>query len=80
MAPQGVTLLSMKTYILKPTMTFAILTESAAALKGNDCAVQAIASTILPNAPKPKPQPKVLILPPRQPLPRPVIDPLKTML
>jgi transposase len=68
----------MKTYILKPTMTFKTVTDASAALKPRDKESAAIADAIAPAA---KTKSSIaLSLPPRQPLPSPVIDPNKPVL
>jgi transposase len=73
----------MKTYILKPNMTRTTVTPNPTPRKPADPALQALVNTIAP-APNPRPdsriQPTPVALPPRHPLPRPVIDPAKPML
>lgn len=67
----------MKTYILKPTMTFKTVTDASDALKPRDKESAAITDAIAPAA---KAKSAIAIsLPPRQPLPAPVIDPSKPM-
>lgn len=65
----------MKTYLLKPTMTFETLADHSTALKPHQSS--SITDSIVPQ-PKPKSAATLLgPLPPRQPLPAPVIDPHK---
>jgi hypothetical protein len=65
----------MKTYILKPTMTFKTLNTPSGEDKPNKGASQALVAAI-PPAP-PTPQSKPAVLPQRQPLPTPVLYPDK---
>ena len=75
----------MKTYILKPLTTFSIVNTNPALGKLNDPMFDATVSVtpaptepvILRTAPLP---PATVALPPRQPLPTPVIDPTKAKL
>jgi transposase len=74
----------MTTYQLNPTMTFETVAEISSALKPaeprepRDQVADAIAQTLVP-APKLKSE-RATLLPPRQPLPTPVIDPQKPMI
>ena len=68
----------MKTYVLKPNMTFPTVATSPAGHKPKNRATEEIVAALLPAPPAPKPKP--VTWPPRQPLPRPVMDPAKPML
>jgi transposase len=77
----------MKTYLLNPTTTFKTLNTSVSLDKSAEAlqafpvepGARALADRIAP-APAPKPSQVHIDLPPRQPLPTPVIDPNKTLL
>jgi transposase len=71
----------MKTYMLKPNMTYTTLTATSALDKRADRAVEKTVNAIIP-APKARPQPlaATIGLPPRQPLPTARIDPNRPML
>lgn len=68
----------MKTYILKPTMTFKTVADASATLKPRDKESATITETIAP-VPKPK-SALAASLPPVQPLPKAVIDSTKPMI
>ncbi len=75
----------MKTYIVKPITTSTIVNTNPALGKLNDPVIDATVSVILPAAApvilRPAPLPSATVtLPPRQPLPTPVIDPTKAKL
>jgi transposase len=67
----------MKTYVLKPTMTFETVTDASDSLKRGDKETSCVTNAIAPAA---KPRTPISTLPPVQSLPRPVIDPNKPML
>ena len=71
-------MLKMKTYTLKPSMTFHTLTTTAdpGKPKTRPAKPQAATPSAVPSALKPNPA----LLPPRQPLPTAVIDPAKPIL
>ncbi|MEK6192593.1 MAG: IS110 family transposase, partial [Chloroflexota bacterium] len=77
-SPTGATLMSMiKTYILKPTMTLQTLTTTSDPGKPKNRPTTNNAAAVPPVPPALKP---AAVLPPRQPLPSPVIDPTKPIL
>lgn len=70
----------MKTYLLNPTMTFKTLADDRDALKPRDKQSSLITDSIIPNPIPISSSPLFGPLPPRQPLPTPVIVPNKPMI
>ena len=68
----------MKTYILKPKLTFTTVTTTPTPGKTRDRATDALVAAIAPASPTPKRA--FVLLPPGQPLPKAVIDPTKPLL
>ena len=73
----------MKTYLLKPTMTLDTVADAPSPLKPHDKHYKKAAQIADRIAPPPKPKSGAAILgplPPRQPLPKAVVDPKKPMI
>src|SRR6266513_6095137 len=69
----------MKTYMLNPNMTFATVTTTPAPRKPADRQTEALVNALLP-APTAKTKAQIVVTPPRQPLPTPVLYPDKPSL